>query len=161
MSYSSKRTIGSMMVAILLVTAYTVHALGGTAPAPDDLRSWAVTMLVFIGIGIAAVIVMQILFHILFAVSIAVKEKENDEKQVKRIIHSVVVEDERDKIIGLKSAFVGYICAGTGFVASLLALVLGLPVLYALHIVFGSFFIGSILEGGVRVYHYERGVRNG
>jgi hypothetical protein len=159
MSYNSKKTISSMAVGALVFIAYIVYALGETAPVITDLRAWAVAILIFIGIGVAVTIIIQILFHIAYAIGIAIKD--GDDKRVDRIMKVSMVEDERDKLIMLKSSQIGYICASFGFAAGLLVLVLGLPVLFILHIMFGSFAVGSIVEGGVSIYHYESGVRNG
>jgi len=167
MSFKSKKMISSAAAALALIVAYVVYALGEKAPAADDLKGWAIAMLVFIGISVAAMIVIQILFHIAFAIGIAVKEGlaskegERDDKTLRRIFDSETVEDERDKLVELKSARIGYIVAGAGFIAALVALLLDMPALYAIHIVFGSFFIGSAAEGVAGVWQYERGVRNG
>ena len=161
MSYNSKRTIAAMAAGILTVAAYIFYALSAHSPAPEDLQAWAVAMLIFIGIGVAVVVVVMILFHIVFAVGVAVREREQDGKTVERIIASAVVEDERDKLVGLKSERIGYVLAGTGFIAALAALAFGASALTALHILFGASATGSLAEGIVRVYFYEKGVRNG
>ncbi|MDR1598687.1 MAG: hypothetical protein LBS11_02260 [Oscillospiraceae bacterium] len=161
MSYNSKKTIASLVAGAALVIAYTVYALGKRSPAPNNLESWAAAMLVFIGISVAAVVVIQILFHIAFAIGIAVKEQDREDKKVERIISSAMVEDEREKLISLKSARVGYICAGIGLIAALAALALGGSAVAAFHILFGAYAVGSIAEGIVGVYFYEKGVRNG
>jgi len=167
MSYKSKKMIASMVAAAALLIAYIVYALGSKAPAPDDLKAWGVAMLVFIGVSVVAMIVIQILFHITFAIGLAVKEGiavkggERDDKALRRIFDSETVEDERDKLVELKSARIGYIIGGAGFIAALFALVTGHSALFALHIIFGAFFIGSAAEGVAGVYQYERGVRNG
>jgi hypothetical protein len=161
MSYSSKKTIVSMVSGLLLIAAYLIFALGSSSPAPDDLKSWAVAMLIFIGIGVALTIAVQILFHVAVAIGVAAKEREQGDKQVKRMVESTMVEDERDKLISLKSAHIGYFCAGFGFIAALMALAFGLSALAALHIVCGAFAFGSLVEGGINIYYYERGVQNG
>jgi low affinity Fe/Cu permease len=161
MSYNSKRTIVSMVAGGVLSAAYIVYALGSHAPAPEDLKAWAAAMLIFIGIGVAAVIVIQILFHIAFAIGIAVKERERDDEKIERIISSSMTEDERERLIGLKSDRIGYACAGIGFVAALAALAFGMSTLTALHILFGASAAGSLTEGGISIYLYEKGVRNG
>jgi hypothetical protein len=163
MSYNSKRTIASMVAGVLLVTAYIIYALGEHSPAPSDLKSWAIAMLVFIGISVVAVIVIQIVFHIASAVGIAIKEKyqEHSDEDVERNLSSLMVEDERDKLISLKSSHIGYIFAGIGFVAALAGLAFGVSGIVALHILFGAFAIGSIAEGIATVCFYEKGVRNG
>lgn len=158
MSYKSKRVITNMIAAVLLVSGYVIYALGNHAPNPSNLKEWAIVMLSFIGISIVGMIMIQILFHIALAIGIAVQERESEEQEVERIISSAMLEDEMDKFINLKSAQVGYICAGAGFIMTLVAFALGVSEVLALHILFGSFFLGSLLEGGVSIYCYERGV---
>jgi hypothetical protein len=161
MSYNSKRTIVSMVAGGVLSAAYIVYALSSHAPAPENLKAWATAMLIFIGIGVAAVIVIQILFHIAFAIGIAVKELEGNDEKIERIISSSMTEDERERLISLKSARIGYACMGIGFVAALVVLAFGMSILIALHILFGMSAAGSLVEGCVSVYLHERGVRNG
>jgi hypothetical protein len=154
-----------MVTGILLLTLYIVYVVGKNSSGlegTESLQSAAITMLIFIGIGVAVSVVIQILFHIAFSIGIAVTERKSDDKTVERIIESTVMEDEMDKLIGLKSAHIGYICAGIGFIAALAALALGAAAVFALHVLFGSFAAGSIIEGTVSVYLYEKGVsRNG
>jgi hypothetical protein len=149
-----------MTAGVLLLAAYIIYALGKQAPEQGSLKSWAIVMLVFIGIGIAALILIQILFHIVFSIGIAVNDPEGDGKNIERIISSSMVEDEMDKLISLKSAHAAYICAGIGFIAALAALAFGAGAVFALHILFGSFAAGSTLEGGMSVYCYEMGLKN-
>jgi hypothetical protein len=161
MSYNSKRTIVTLIAGFILIVGYIIYAIGGSAPAPDDLKSWAIAMLVFIGIAVVLMIVVHILFHIAVAIGIAVKEQQRDDKTVGRIIAAEMSEDERDKIINLKAYRIGYICAGIGFVAVLVALAFGLSAVVALHILFGASAVGSFAEGIASVYFYEKGVCNG
>jgi len=121
----------------------------------------SLAILIYIGVGVAAEIVVQILFHIALAVGVSVKEKSHDGHIVERIIKSSMIEDERDKLIGLKSSHIGYACAGFGFVMGLIALALGISAVAALHIMAGAFALGSMIEGCVSVYYNERGVHNG
>jgi hypothetical protein len=100
-SYQVKRTIVSIATGVLILAAYCLWALGkarlGVA-APDDLKFWAGAMLVFIGIGVGASIVIQIVFHILLSVGIAVKKQVRngkcDDKDVEKEIKLEMVEDE-------------------------------------------------------------------
>ena len=159
MSYNSKRTVVSMAMGILAGFAYMIYALGGSAPAPEDVRGWAIAMLVFIGISVAAVIVVQILFHIALGISVTLHEK--DEKSVKRVLKSTMMEDEWDKAVGRKSSVFGYSLSGLGFCAALIALAAGGSVVLALHILFGASFLGGLTEGGMSVYFYEQGLQDG
>ncbi|MCL2671454.1 MAG: hypothetical protein FWF10_05405 [Clostridiales bacterium] len=161
MSFNSKKSIASMVAGALMLIAYAIYALGAHAPAADDLKPWALALLVFIGIGVVAVIVIQILFHIATAIGIAVREQERDRKKIDRRFASLTVEDERDKLIGLKSSHISSIVAGIGFVAALVGLAFGASAVFALHILLGACAVGSAAEGIASVYFYEKGVRNG
>lgn len=168
MSYQEKKTITSIISGAIILAVYCIVAFGryraGTAAA-DDLYFWARTMLTFIGIGIAATIVIQIIFHILLSIVIAAKKKlrneQCDDKEIEKEIKMEMVEDERDKLIELKSMKVGFIVAGIGFVAALISVVLRHSPAVMLNIIFISFCAGSILEGFAQLYFYRTGVRNG
>jgi len=159
MSYDSKKNLLSVAAGVILMAAYTLFALGGNAPAPEDLQAWARAMLVFIGIGAAAVIVIQILFHAALAIGIAVREREQGGEAVERIISSTMAEDERDKLVNLKSSLIGYIIAGGGLFSALAALAAGAAAVAALHISFGALGAASIAEGIARIVCYEKGVK--
>ncbi len=110
MSYQEKRTITSISTSVLLLAAYIIYAFSPARLASagaEDLKALSITMLIFIGIGIVTSIIIQIIFHILLSISIAVKTKiqdqECDEEDIERSVNSEMVEDERDKIIELKS----------------------------------------------------------
>lgn len=168
MSYQVKRTIVSITMGALILAAYCLWALGKVrlgAAVLDDLKFWASAMLVFIGIGIGATIVIQIVFHILLSVGIAVKKQVQngkcDDKDVEKEIKLEMVEDEMDKLIALKSMRVAFVIAGIGFVAALASLVLNFSPAAMLNILFVTFSLGSIVEGIAQLYFYKRGVQNG
>lgn len=164
MSYKSKSTITSMVASVALLVVYVVYASGKNGPGPEGpetLKSWALTMLVFIGIAVVALIVTQIVFHFALAVGIAATEAEGDSARVERIMSSSMAEDEMSALIDLRAARVGYVCAGLGFVGSLVALASGGSAVLALHLLFGSFAAGSLASGAVTIYAHERGVRHG
>lgn len=168
MSYQEKRTIVSTITGALILAAYCIYAFGNystAAAGPDELRTWAITILAFIGIGILASIIIQIIFHILLSISIAVQHKiedsQFDDKQIEKSINAEMVEDEMGKLIELKSMRVGFFFAGTGFVAALLALVFRLSPVIMLNIIFISFTLGSLIEGLTQLYYFRRGIANG
>ena len=168
MSYQEKRTVTSIVTGILVLAAYCIYAFSrfhSGSLAPDDLKFWASTILIFIGIGIAASIVIQIVFHILLSISIAVKKKMQDEKcedkEIEKKIKAEMVEDEMDKLIELKSLRPAFLVAGIGFVAALIFLVLNYSSAVMLNILFISFCVGSFTEGFAQLYYYRRGLKNG
>lgn len=167
MSYQEKRTIVSIITGIFILAAYCIHAFGkyqSGAIASDDIRAWAVMILVFIGIGVGAAIIIQIVFHILLSISIAVQEQIRngncDEKKIGKSINAEMVTDEMDKLIELKSMRVGFIFAGIGFVAALITQVFNYNPAVMMNVLFISFSAGSLLEGITQLYFYRRGVKN-
>ena len=177
MTYNSKKIIAGMAAGTLTVAAYVAYAAFARAAAganaaagvagvaglqqPDDVRSWAKLLLAFIAIGVAAQIAVQIAFHVAFAVGVAVKEREKDERKIKRIMEASMVEDERDKLIILKSLRIGRACSGAGFIAALFALAGGAPAAVALHVALGACAAASFAEGCAGVFLNEKGVKNG
>jgi hypothetical protein len=163
MSYPEKRTVVSVVSGALLMVAYCIYAyakLGFTNLT--DLKPWATTMLVFIGIGIVAMIIIQIVFHILLSMGIALKEKIRDEsiddKKIESTIASEMIEDEMDKLIELKAHKIGYSFVGFGFVAGLITLAFGLPAAIMLNVLFLASMLGSIVEGLIQLRYYRKGV---
>lgn len=165
MAYQEKRTAVSIITGFFILAAYCIYAYGkhqsGTI-APDDLRAWAGIILIFIGIGVASTIVIQIIFHILLSITIAIRENiQNgrcDNKGIEKIIGFEMVTDEMDKLIELKSMRVGFIAAGIGFVAALVSQVLHYSPAVMLNIMFITFSTGSLLEGLAQLYFYRRGI---
>ncbi len=167
MSYQEKRTLTSIITGIFVLAAYCLYAFNPARMASiteGGLKQWATTMLVFIGIGIVFMIIIQIVFHILLSVSIAVQEtirnNGTDEGAIESNIKSEMVEDERDRLIELKANRVGFAVAGLGFVAALVSLVLNYSPVVMLNILFISASAGSIFEGFVQLFYYRRGMIN-
>lgn len=167
MSYREKQSILMIGIQLAILASYCVYVLGqmrGGAASLDNLRAWAIIMLVFIGLGVGATIVLQILFHILLSVGTAVKTRMEtgrvDNGELEQSLEAEMMEDERDKLISLKSSQVGFAAAGIGFVAGLVTLVAGYPPGVMLNVIYLSFAGGSILENAAQLYFYRRGVRH-
>ena len=163
MAFKEKRTIVMIATGILILLAYCRQSFG--RPVVETaidviLKAQAITMLKFIGFGVLAMIVIQILFHILYSISLAVSSTMQkgscDDKEIEEAIALEVIEDERDKIIELKSLRAGFFITGAGFIASLVWLVMDGSPTQVLNILFLSFGLGSILEGFTRLFYYSR-----
>jgi hypothetical protein len=165
MSYQEKRTLASIASGALILAAYCLYSFNPArlaSIAAESLKPWATTMLVFMSIGIGLSIIIQIVFHILLSISIAIREKmqnmQADDKDIEKNIKVEMVEDERDKMIELKSNRVGFALAGFGFIAALLSLVFNYSPVVMLNILFISFCFGSICEGFSQLYFYRKGI---
>lgn len=168
MSYPEKRSLVSLLSGIIVLAAYVIYTNGQVRAgglAADDLRQWALVMLVFIGLGIVLTIIVQILFHIFLsifkAIHLSIKGDTCSNDDIEQAINSEMVTDEMDRLIELKSMRVGFIAAGIGFVSGLVSLVVGLSPALMLNIMFGSLYLGSMLEGLMQLYYYRKGVSHG
>ncbi|MFH5882376.1 hypothetical protein [Liberiplasma polymorphum] len=168
MSYQIKRTIVTVLVGIIILISYLTYTLTRYNRGLinlQDLSFWALTILIFIGIGIGLTIVTQIIFHIAYSIVISIKEKVKNpaitDKEIEKIIHLNMVTDEMDKLVELKSMRVGFIVSGIGFVFGLLLILFGYDAYVLINIIFLSFSIGSIGEGLMQIYYYKRGIRHG
>jgi hypothetical protein len=174
MSYQQKKTLVSVVSGIILFISYCVLILPKyqIAENSSDLKFWAISILSFIGVSIVVNIIIQIIFHILLSVSIAVKEQvkneiekeitgtKSNEKTMENVIDKKIkmemIEDERDKMIELKSLRVGYYISGVGIIASIFVLVIGLTPAIMLNVLFLSVMLGAIVEGIVQYYFYSK-----
>lgn len=165
MSFQEKRIIVSIICGISILGAYIFYTYGKVQAgviAENDMKFWAVTMLMFVGIGIVSSIIIQIVFHIAISIGMAIKEQivngSVNDKEIERTIEAEMVSDERDKLIEMKSTRVGFAVAGFGFIAALISLVLNYSPAVMMNILFISFSVGSVLEGFTQLFFYRRGV---
>lgn len=166
MSYQEKQTIFSVLTGITVLIAYIIYAYARIQSGNivfEDLRFWAVSMLIFIGLGAVITIIGQIVFHILLSVSIAVKEKvknsELSDEQIEKTINNEMITDEMDKLIELKSMRIGFYFSGIGFVTGLILLVLNYSPVIMLNVMYLSFSVGSLIEGFTQLYYYRKGIQ--
>jgi len=148
MTYQEKQNIVNIFSGLLVTGIYAwmiyQRQLQGRFDLSEDFSQWGVVFLIFIGISIVVRIMIQIIFHILNA--IATREQE------------VPVEDERDKLVKLKATRNSYYAFTGGFVLSVLALALGMPV-YGMFIAFVVFgLIAEIIDNGSQIYYYRKGI---
>lgn len=163
MSYQEKRTLLSIIISIVMLVSYSIYAFGKAGiEHMNDLQFWARTILIFIGIGIVALIVLQIVFHILMAIGKAIRQKLKDnevnEEEIGRTMRVETAEDEMDKMIEMKSNRFGYTIMGLGFMAGLIAIAFGASAVAMLNILFFATWVGSFVEALMQIRYYRRGV---
>jgi len=170
MTYHEKRTIITSITGMLVMLSYLFYAIFKYNEATSEsltLKFWASKMLIFIVIGVIAIIITMILFHIIYSIGLAVKLKmENNDisdKEIQQTINQLIktdtVEDEMGKLIELKAMRIGFVCAGLGFVLSLVSLLFNYSPIIMINILYLSFGFGSALEGLVQLYYYKKGIR--
>jgi uncharacterized membrane protein len=132
---------------LLFIAAYiwTLHGMTA-AGIPDGnaaLTAWARTMLLLIGAGVIAVIVVTILFTILHAI-------------ITRDPSPSFVVDERDRAISIWGMRVTLAVVSVVFIGGLVMLALGWSPFFALNLMFFGFSIGSLAGGVTQVVLYRR-----
>lgn len=171
MSYQEKRITASLASGAIILVLYCWYGISKYmqfgVDLLNDMKFWSTTMLITIGGGIVVSIVIQILFHIILAISHEVgkeirkqtsftKQEEDCEE-----LDISDVEDEMDKLITLKAMRNSYIFVGVGFGLALFSVFFGMPSAVMLNIMFISFMLGSMFDGISHLYFYRRGVNNG
>jgi len=166
MSYQEKRTLVTIVVGFLVLVSYLIFVFTRFQSGIIDvnnLKYWASTMLIFIGISIVSTIVTQVLYHIVFSIGFAMKEKikypDLTDKEIEMSIKSHMVTDEMDKLVELKSMRVGFIAAGLGFVLALILTINDYSAVVMMNTIFISFNVGSLFEGLMQLYYYKRGIK--
>jgi hypothetical protein len=145
------------------LAAYTVYAVSTGLVWSSDVKRVAVAMLVFIGIGVGAAILVQIGFHVFAAIRAAVREGggDGDQERIDRLIASEMVEDEMQKLVAWKASRAAAVGAGVGIIALLVTLACGGGTALGLHLMLWCCGAGSLAEGVMAIWFHQRGVRNG
>jgi len=148
MTYQEKQNVVNIFSALVVTLIYAWLVFQkhqqGQFDLTEDFRQWGIVFLIFIGISIVARIIIQIIFHI--GNAIATREEK------------IPGEDERDKLVKLKSTRNSYYAFTSGFVVSVIGLALGMPVywIFIAFVVFGM--VAEIIDNGSQIYYYRKGV---
>ena len=148
MTYQERQNIVNIISGVLITGLYAWIVFQkqeqGIFDLTTDLNKWGVIFLIYIGVSVAARIVILIIFHIINA--IATREEDVPE------------EDERDKLVKLKAIRNSYYAFASGFVLSVMGLAVGMPV-YGIFISFVGFgLIAEIIDNASQIYYYRKGV---
>jgi len=148
MTYREKENIINIFSGLLITGVYGwmvfQRHISGSINLTEDYKAWGVIFLIFMGVSIVARIIIYIIFHIINA--IATKEDR------------IPIEDERDKIIKLKATRNSHYVFSGGFVMSIFALALGMPVYWIFIAFIISALLSEIIDNGSQIYYYRRGV---
>ena len=148
MTYQEKKSIVNIISSILIMSIYAINIyqrqMAGNFDLTTDFNKWGIIFLVFVGISIVARIIIYIIFHIINA--IATREED------------VPVEDERDKLIGLKATRNNYYVFSIGFVLSIVSLSIGMPVYGIIIAFFACCFLGEMAENISQIHYYRKGI---
>jgi hypothetical protein len=110
----------------------------------EELKFWAVAILILIPIRIVSEIIMHIIVAIITAIATG---KEGSE-----------VVDERDKLIDLKSNRNAYYLTCIGFLLSMIVIVLNQSVSAMFIVLFITGFLAEMVDIFSKMFYYRRGV---
>lgn len=153
MTYQETKSLTNIISTIAITGIYAIiiyqRVLNGIADTSDVFKFWALTILIFIPISIAARIIIMIIFSIINATVQTAKGEEID-------IDDVV--DERDKLIELKSMRISLIIFSLGFIIALGTQLIDMShhMFFITLIAFGL--ISEIVSDISMIVYYRKGV---
>ena len=147
---NKQNEISVSLVSTLVILAYYLVNIfqmiqGGGLNSAEVFRLWAVVIIATIILNIAGNIITNIVINIVHAI------KTQKEEEVR------LIEDERDKLIGLKGDRVSYLAFSIGVFLSMLTFALGQPPLVMFSLIVFSSLMAEIFGDLSQFYFYSRG----
>jgi uncharacterized membrane protein len=148
MSFQEKENyvniISSLLISSIFAWIIYQRHMAGQFDLTTDFSKWGVVFLIFIGVSIAARIIIYILFYI--GNTIAMKEEEK------------AIEDERVKLIKLKSSRNSYHAFSGTFVIAFILLAVGMPVwgIFVAFVVSGV--LSELVDNFSQIYYNRKGI---
>ena len=147
---TKKNEITVTLVCSLFILAYYLVNIfqmlqGGGLNSEEVFRLWVVVIIANIVLTIAGFIISYIVINIVHAI------KTQKEEEVR------MLEDERDRLIGLKGDRVSYIAFSIGVFLSMLTFALGQPPLVMFSLIVFFSLLAEILGDISQFYFYRRG----
>lgn len=148
MTYQEKKSIVSLISAILIFVAYSLYMYPqypkGGVDSIETFRYWGSFVLILTVVSIIAHILISIIFNIVFRIT--TKEKEPK------------FADELDKLIELKAFRNSFFLFVLGFLLAMVSLIFYQPTHVMFIILILSGFISDVTGSLTKLYHYRRGV---
>ena len=146
MTYQERQAVGNLVAGLVIFTVYFIWAWRASQAGVFEMENASIivgrAILVLIFGGVLFTIVVQILTSIV--VSIITREPKP----------SFVV-DERDRMLELRAIRVSYSIIGMGFIASMIALALGVNVLVVLQAIVLACALGTLFESVLMLILYR------
>jgi len=145
-----KNEVTVTLVCSLFILAYYLANIfqmiqGGGLNSAEVFRLWVVVIIANIVLTIAGIIFSYIVINIVHAI------KTQKEEEVR------MLEDERDKLIGLKGDRVSYITFSIGVFLSMLTFALGQPPLVMFSLIVFASLMAEILGNISQLVFYHKG----
>lgn len=147
MEQKEKQILASIIGSVLTLGAYSLYMyhkhIAANPAVIDDFKFWGKAFLILIPVGIA----VQIVIHIIFAIVNKIATGED----------IPTVDDERDKLIELKSIRISHWLFTLGFFLAMGSQALGMRPWVMFAVLLGSGFLASVIAEAARIGFYRRG----
>jgi len=149
MSYQEKNITVSLMTSLLILGFFGVNVFqmlqsGGLVPS-RVFTLWAIIIVV----TILSTILGSILTNILLSIVHAIRTRSEEEERF--------IEDERDRLIGLKGTRFSYITFSIGVLIAMLTFVFGQPPLVMFTLIVFFSIAAEVVGSLSQIYLYRRG----
>lgn len=101
-----------------------------------------------LAVSVMLVVLVTVVLTIVLTVIVAVRAPQELRRQ----------EDEREKLIGLKAARLGYVVVASGALAAIGAICLGVDGFLIANELFLALVLSELAKNAAQIYHYRRGV---
>lgn len=147
MGQKEKQSIVSIIGSVLTIGIYSMYVyknyIAGDLEILNDFQFWGKSFLYLIPIAV----VVQIVIHIVFAITNAIITKE----------HISDLTDERDKLIELKSIRISHWIFTMGFMVSMGSLAFGMKPYVMFLSLLSSGFLASLVSELAKIIYYRKG----
>jgi hypothetical protein len=148
MDIKEKRILVSLIGSVLVFLFYALYVynkhIAGNPEIINDFQFWGKAFLFMIPVAIVA----QIIIHIILAIFAKITTNEDLD----------TIDDERDKLIELKSIKISHYIFLAGFMTAMIWLAIGAQPGLMFILLFSSGFIASIIGEIAKLYYYRKGV---
>jgi hypothetical protein len=150
MTYQEKNIVVSFCSQIIILGFFLVRifqiAQGRELEAEKVFRLWLTVIILEIVVTILGTILAHILSAIVQSIQNGGEEPEIDS-----------VEDERDKLIGLKGSRIAYIASSLGIFIAMLVFAFGQPALVMFSLIILAGIVAQIISDISKLFLYRRG----
>jgi hypothetical protein len=149
MSYQEKNITVSLVSHLLIGVYYLANLIpmiqSGELVAGRLFALWSIV----IAVNIVVNIIASILTNILLTIVEAIQSRKYEEPQF--------IEDERDRLIGLKGIQISYITFSIGVLVSVLAFIFGQPPLMMVSLIVLFSILAEVIGDISKIYLYRKG----
>ncbi|OHD25911.1 MAG: hypothetical protein A2Y38_21635 [Spirochaetes bacterium GWB1_59_5] len=153
MSFEEKSTWVSMVVSVLVLSAYSMFVLGQLQSVPAAQIAYQRPMLIAVG----AIIVMTIVGTILMSIGTAVSAEISAKISGGGSVAEIDRKDERDDDINRRGELVGYYVSSAGALGVLALAMLRYDQFWIANALYLTFMVGGLASATAKLIVYRRG----